>query len=536
MTFKQTRNLGLCILLVVLLFVGAFPSYSMFKIAELEHRLSQIIIGLGQISKVQNKFVKAANDFKQWLVLKEGDIDSAVLKTQEAIVLLQTYNRGYDEHAPAGGETFLRQLETNLKRFKITLVHYRNEYRTDPTSDQTDQLERASFSAFGHINDMLHKFNATFVEDSIKTQTLIDKLIDKTQLMALIGMGLGWLFALLVAVVWSRALNTPIEKLMKGAKTIGGGDLSYRLSIDTKDEFGQLAATFNSMSEKLGAHIRHQEVLLKKAEMANHAKSEFLANMSHELRTPLNHIIGFSELLIGKHFGELNSQQEEYLGDVLKSSQHLLSLVNDVLDLAKVESGKLSLDISCFDPKEVLEGSLFMVKENALTRGLRVSVHTDHLPETILADEQKIKQVLYNLLSNAVKFTPEGGTIKLVAGPIDDWGRIPSDISARFQHQPTEQGTLRSWLKVSVEDTGIGIHPKDASRIFNSFEQVEGDKNRKFQGTGLGLSLVRNLVELHGGAVWAESDGENHGATLSFIIPTQTCRIEEAPVVDASST
>jgi signal transduction histidine kinase len=249
-----------------------------------------------------------------------------------------------------------------------------------------------------------------------------------------------------------------------------------------------------------------------RAEDASRAKSEFLANMSHELRTPLNHILGFTELVLGKNFGDLNQTQEEYLNDVLQSGRHLLSLINDILDLSKVEAGKLELYLSEFNPAVLLENSLVMIKERALQRRIRVVHQWETLPEKIMADERKLKQILYNLLSNAVKFTPDGGEMVIKAGWLESEG----------MEEAKEKGLELSggrYFEFSVRDDGIGIRKENLEQIFKPFEQVESSASRRYGGTGLGLSLSRRLAELHGGAVWAESQGEGTGSTFRVVIP-----------------
>ena len=246
------------------------------------------------------------------------------------------------------------------------------------------------------------------------------------------------------------------------------------------------------------------------AETANQAKSEFLANMSHELRTPLNHIIGFTEIVIDQHFGKLNEDQTEYLEDVLQSSRHLLSLVSDILDLSKVEAGKLEYQPTTVDLKSLLETSISVIKEGAVKRGIRLSTQIKAVPNAIKADERKLKQIIYNLLSNASKFTPDGGTVRLAAY------QVPDNEIARLGMKNTQR---RDFVKISVQDSGIGLKFEDLRRIFDPFEQVDGSKSRKYQGTGLGLALAQIMVELHGGRIWAESDGEGQGSKVSFVIP-----------------
>jgi len=239
------------------------------------------------------------------------------------------------------------------------------------------------------------------------------------------------------------------------------------------------------------------------AERANRAKSEFLANMSHELRTPLNHIIGFTEMVTDLHFGPLNETQTEYLTDVLASSRHLLELINDILDLSKVEAGKMTIEPEQVRLKPLLESSLAMVKEKSLRKRLHISLDVEKAPSTLCVDPRKFRQVLYNLLDNAVKFTPEGGTIHLCAE----------------QTAGGADGRATRKLEISVNDSGIGIKAKDLERIFNSFEQVDSSMSRLYQGTGLGLPLSRRLIELHGGQIRAESRGEEYGSRFVITLP-----------------
>ena len=248
----------------------------------------------------------------------------------------------------------------------------------------------------------------------------------------------------------------------------------------------------------------------EKAEIANQAKSEFLANMSHELRTPLNHIIGFTELVSSGMAGDLNAEQKDYLNDVTQSSHHLLSLVDDILDLAKVESGKLKLELADIDLRLLLENSLVMIKEKALKHGIELSVEVNGIPNSVRADERKLKQIVYNLLSNAAKFTPDGGRISLAAGACSG---DPGDLHLHGV-DPSR------FIQISVSDNGIGLKPEDLERVFQPFEQA-AQGHSKTQGTGLGLSLTRQLVELHGGRIWAQSAGMHQGATFRFILPLQ---------------
>ncbi|MGH7613354.1 MAG: PAS domain-containing hybrid sensor histidine kinase/response regulator, partial [Gemmatimonadales bacterium] len=233
------------------------------------------------------------------------------------------------------------------------------------------------------------------------------------------------------------------------------------------------------------------------AEAASEAKSEFLAKMSHELRTPLNSIIGFSEMLGDQSFGPLNEKQRRYVTNVLTSGRQLLQLINDILDLSKVEAGRMDLTPTEFDVADVLAEARTLMGALADQKRLRVEIHVEPGLPPVLLDQAKLKQIMYNLLSNAIKFTPEGGRIRITAGPAHD----------------TTAG-----IEIAVADTGIGIKPEDQRRIFQEFEQLESAYVREQQGTGLGLALTKKLVELHGGRIWVESEF-GQGTTFRFVLP-----------------
>jgi signal transduction histidine kinase len=325
-------------------------------------------------------------------------------------------------------------------------------------------------------------------------------------------------------------LNAEIEERKRVEKTLQEVNEGLERRVENRTAYITKAneELRSEIAERKRAEAELQESK-KLAEAANQAKSEFLANMSHELRTPLNHIIGFTELLVDKNFGDLNEVQEEYLNDVLESSRRLLSLINDILDLSRIEAGKSGLKPSNVDIRELLENSLTMVKEKAIKHGIQIQLSSDFngTSRAIWADERKLKQVLYNLLSNAVKFTPEGGKIRLGAREIKEF-RNSGIRELKYSVNNTSQSesdnssipqSSNSLIEISVADTGIGIKSEDQARIFNTFEQADGSVKKKYQGTGLGLSLVKRLVELHGGQIWVESQGDGKGATFSFIIP-----------------
>ncbi|MEW6186412.1 MAG: ATP-binding protein [Thermodesulfobacteriota bacterium] len=320
--------------------------------------------------------------------------------------------------------------------------------------------------------------------------------------------------------------RTKAEEALKQARD----ELESRVVERTADLAKANADLTNEVAEREKTALELERAK-EAAEAANQAKSEFLANMSHELRTPLNHIIGFNELVLDKNYGDLNPTQEEFLNDVLQSSRHLLALINDILDLSKVEAGKMELEVSPLYLRSLLESSLIMVKEKAHKHQIKLLTFLEGLPEMIRADERKLKQILYNLLSNALKFTPDGGTVRLECKTIADCGEKPQtwleEIESRGSNDEIrvtsdEIRDIRnspSAIRISVSDTGIGLEEKDLERIFEPFEQADNSASRKFQGTGLGLSLSKQMVELHGGRIWAESKGQGQGSVFHFILP-----------------
>ena len=284
--------------------------------------------------------------------------------------------------------------------------------------------------------------------------------------------------------------------LLSEQHIIGGLVISRNVAGEFQAELVDLLKTFATQSALAIQNARLFREIADKSrqlETASQHKSEFLANMSHELRTPLNAIIGFSEVLAQGMFGEINEKQTEYLHDILESGRHLLSLINDILDLSKIEAGRMELDLAEFDLPQAIQNAVTLVRERALRRGIALHHAIDDRVADIRADERKIKQVLLNLLSNAIKFTTEGGRIEVRAASTD------------------------GMVEISVADTGIGIAPEDQETVFEEFRQV-GTVDKKSEGTGLGLALSRKFVELHGGQIHVTSQ-VGIGSTFTFTLP-----------------
>jgi signal transduction histidine kinase len=347
-------------------------------------------------------------------------------------------------------------------------------YATD-AKPLADRLDRRT-------NELVHKAEAdTF--DAVQVSKTAYDASQATVIGAAVG---SILLSLVLGLALSLSLVRPLRAIEGHLTGIAAGDFTKHVAVANRDELGSLGTHINAMNDELGR-------LYEAVEAANRNKSTFLANMSHELRTPLNAIIGFSEVLLQRMFGELNPRQEEYLRDILVSGQHLLTLINDILDLSKIEAGRMELQSTRVSVALLIDGSVMMIRERAAEQAITVAVQVDADVGDIDGDERKLRQVLFNLLSNAVKFTPKQGRIEV--------GAVRRDGEVR----------------VSVKDNGIGIALADQGRIFEKFEQAESGR-RQEASTGLGLALAKSFVELHGGRLWVES-APGAGSTFTFSVP-----------------
>jgi signal transduction histidine kinase/CheY-like chemotaxis protein len=412
------------------------------------------------------------------------DLDRLQFVAQDEAELLGRIQDDYDRFIQV-----MQEVVSLIAGGKIALGR---EMQRTQASLLADRLERLT-------NELVNRAEAEMV-----ARVEVSHAAYHTAQWDVIGFAVGSIgLALVLGYAISWSLIGPVKAMDTGLRAITSGDFSHRVEISNRDELGALAAHLNRMTAELG-RLYHQ------LEAANRHKSEFLASMSHELRTPLNAIIGFSEVLLERLFGELSAKQEEYLRDILDSGRHLLSLINDILDLSKVEAGRMELELGRFSLPEALENGLTMVRERASRHGIALNLEVDPAVDVIEADERKVKQVIFNLLSNAVKFTPDGGQVGIMAG--------------------LGGGEVR----ITVWDTGIGIAPEDQARIFEEFQQVGGLDGQQREGTGLGLGLARRFVELHGGRLWVES-ALRQGSRLTFTLPVRTMSPVEAASEAAQS-
>jgi signal transduction histidine kinase len=360
-----------------------------------------------------------------------------------------------------------------------------------------DRLER-------QMNELVNRAEAEMLESIDASRAAY-----QSSRWTVIGFAVGSsVLALLLGFVISRSLIMPVKQINRRLGEIAAGDFSRQVDIRNRDELGTLAANLNRMNDELGRLYQQREAAHRQLETANqqlesanqqletvsHHKSEFLANMSHELRTPLNAIIGFSEVLDERMFGELNPKQAEYVHDIYTSGCHLHALINDILDLAKIEAGRMELQPAPFDLHLALDNALTLVRERAQRHAIALELHAGEALGEIVADERKLKQILLNLLSNALKFTPEGGR-----------------VTVRAQR-------LGEVVEIAVADTGIGIAAADQELIFEEFRQAQPQPGQAREGTGLGLALTRRFVEMHGGHIRVDSS-PGEGATFTFTLP-----------------
>ncbi len=346
------------------------------------------------------------------------------------------------------------------------------------------------------------------------------------------------LLVTIISFIITRFVRYPLEHLSSAAKRFAEGDTSVSVDVKTGDEIAVFANAFNYMvarvassSAELEKEIHRKNLLLKERtklikllERANKKlrkldtmKSTFLANMSHEFRTPMNAIIGYTDLLIDQVDGPVNEEQEKSLNKIATNSKHLLQLINDILDISKIESGKGELQVTELNPKELIESVIPIFEPLLKEKGLTFSYNIEPDLNTVYGDEDMIRQVLVNLLSNAVRFTHKGGIV----------------VTCHHSERGISPGKEPIFAEICVEDTGVGIKEEDLGSVFDKFVQVDLTTVRQHEGTGLGLSIARAMVALHKGMIWATSE-YGKGSRFCFMIPLSKAILErpEDPIIE----
>ncbi len=431
-----------------------------------------------------------------------------ILRNETAIgKILRENNRFNDklaqieEAAPRVERELIEQIRFAQDQLLVTVADIANLLRDEKTDEAMQLHLQSGQPLYGQIETLVRQI--VVIEGDEMTKLRENVSAAHRQAMVLIGVfaGTAIVLALTLGFVISWSVILPVRAADTFLSKVAKGEFNATISIPNRDEFGALAAHMNQMSRDLHRLYAEQRqatqqlrLLNRRLELASKAKSDFLANMSHELRTPLNAVIGFSEALGERMFGELNDKQAEYVEDIHSSGHHLLSLINDILDLSKIEAGRMELELGHFDLGAALDAAITLVKERAARHELALESEFGSGLGSMVGDERKFKQIVVNLLTNAIKFTPESGTVRLSAESRD--GKVV----------------------VAVSDTGIGIADDDREAIFEEFRQLGGSYERVVEGTGLGLSLTRRFVEMHGGQIDVTSE-VGKGSTFTFWLP-----------------
>jgi signal transduction histidine kinase len=462
------------------IFVARGPEvhpFSAKQIALLETFADQAVIAIENVRlfhELRARTAELTRSVAQLTAL--GEVSRAVSSTLDVETVLQTIVMRANQLAGTAGCT-IWEYDERREEFRLRASHY------------ADERDTAALPAPGGVTTVP------------KGQGLTTRVMELRQPVQIPDIAVEGAYESPVRNAFIDAGHRALlgVPLMSEDEVIGVLGVTSKTPGEFAPEIVRLLSTFATQSALAiqNARLFHEVAdKSRQLEAASRHKSEFLANMSHELRTPLNAILGFSEVLAERMFGEVNEKQAEYLQDILSSGRHLLSLINDILDLSKVEAGRLELELGRFHLPTTLDNALTLVRERATRHGITLTQTVAEGVGDIVADERKVKQILLNLLSNAVKFTPEGGRVGLTATTAD------------------------GVVTISVRDTGIGIAPEDQAAIFEEFRQVGREDARKQEGTGLGLTLAKKFVELHGGRIWVQSQ-VGQGSTFSFTLPVR---------------
>ncbi len=539
---KVFRNLSISnklatvfIVLLMMMGVGGMVGlYNADKLADVTERLYLDSFKRGEtLSLIETQFLSARQELFLHTIISdessrsylETSIDDRKKRIDHLLVEFEAMGLAPDQ------VTAFDSLKTNLGRYWH--VHL-NVEKLSRAGERDSALSIIRMEGNKTFTDTINSLSTLYKNE--KSASLAD--YKRSDFFARLIMGVTIAFTVLAIVagvgLWlalTRSIVRPILSIENSAKRIAEGDFKQRVPVTaTEDEIGKLAGEFNRMAESLQNYYAtlerkvaertdelsaaNIELQSKKRELeytnlelleANKMKSQFLANVSHELRTPLNSIIGFSELLQEKTFGELNERQEQYVEFINSSGDHLLQLINNILDLSRIEAGAVELNPEVFSIMEVISEMLGIVKPLAHTRGIKIETKLAPASPQMRADKAKFKQILLNLLTNAVKFNRDEGSVFI------GWNIVEEPVGMEIVRQVT----------FTVTDTGIGIKDADRDRLFKEFEQIDSSITREYGGAGLGLVLTKRLVELHNGSIWFESV-EGEGTTFYLKLPLGT--------------
>lgn len=521
------------LLLFMMGFGGLVGLYNAGQLANLTRSLySGSFKGGETLTAVENEFLSARQELFLHTIITdnasksylEGSISEHKGKIEK---LLDEYK---DLGGASGNEALYEDLHNRLAQYWSIHSVIPARSRDEALSIIRTEGNKSFTESINALKKLMKKEKDTAYAAYQKSDFFASVIIAVTlalTLLAIVTAGGLWL-------ALTRALVRPILAIEESAKRIGQGNLKERVPVMTEDEIGNLAIEFNKMAVSIENYyatldekveertealkVANEELSTKKQELetanielleANRMKSQFLANVSHELRTPLNSIIGFSELLQEKAFGELNERQLQYVEYVHSSGAHLLQLINNILDLSRIEIGRMDLSTEDFSIMEVLGEILGNVRPMAHERNITMECKTVPASPKLHADRAKFKQIMTNLLSNAVKFNIDGGRVTV------DWDILEEPLGMKTER----------FVVFKISDTGIGIKEEDKGKLFKEFEQIDSSNTREYGGTGLGLVLTKRLVELHNGSIWVESEPEK-GSTFFVKLPQGTEEID----------
>jgi signal transduction histidine kinase len=482
--------LGALGFLLITLALGIFNRSQEIQLGTLAANVyDHTLVAVSYVQKVQTDFVRFSDQQRTESASLSADAGTKLDN------LLQDLDVAADQAITSKGKALARRVQNEALALRKPI----------PREQLLAQLDLIDVD----LGKLVHKYQA----DGFVYRTKIDKVVAATEQWLIIALTLATILTITVTMLLGGAIVPPIKHAVAIAKSIAAGKLDNRIAARGRSETAELLVSLSAMQDAIAESVRQAEALRRAeaarlsaeyeaeaAVRANQTKSEFLATMSHELRTPLNAIIGFSELIQHALFGPLPAQYSEYAGDIHKSGHHLLALINDVLDLSKIEAGKFELHEDQIDMRELILDAVGLVSDHAKKSGVEIVEHLSSKIPTVVADQRLLKQVMLNLLSNAIKFTPPEGRVEVSVDVMEG-------------------------IAIVVRDTGIGMTPDEIRIALSAFGQVDSKIARRQPGTGLGLPIARSLVELHGGEIRVESEP---GVGTSVIVELPKRRLVSA--------